>query len=76
MRRMLRPFAPVLGAMLLVGGLWVMLRFNNWAGVMVVLLILLAIGVRVGDAIFYGPSPNVKGGLAKEKTEDNDAQNP
>lgn len=76
MRRMLRPFAPFLGVMLLLGGLWAVLRSNSWAGLMVVLLILMAIGVRVGDAIFYESSPSVKGGLPKEKTEGEDAQSP
>ncbi len=76
MRRLLRTFAPFIGVLLLVGGAWVMLRSNSWAGLMVVLLILMAIGVRVGDAIFYESSPSVKGGLPKEKTEGEDAQSP
>lgn len=81
MRRMLRPFAPFLGAMLLVGGVWAVLR-SNWSGLMVIVLILLAIGVQIGDAIFYANSSraremeDAKEELPKEKTEGEDAQSP
>lgn len=74
---MLRPFAPFLGVMLLVGGVWVVLRSNSWAGLMMVLLLLVAIGVQIGDRIFYGSGSGVREmEHPKEKTEGEDAQSP